>query len=795
MSPHHTRTMALTLALALLWSVSACGDQDAGQSGPPANEEDVGPDILEGDAEPDVGDPEPEPDTPASEDVPEVDLEEEPACVPGDEVCDGEDNDCDGEVDEAADVAPLVQDDTDHCGACGAKCDFQGAEGLCREGACALLGCLPLHLDLDGDATNGCEVKAGEPRSLMLSRETPERVVGFDPWFAVLDGEAVWLYLASTRELIDVQVLPGALDAAYDEARSLLVVAGGESLSVLDVTDAGLRWRGWYEAPGNEMTRVALNGDVAYVANNFNSIGNSRAFVFDLSDPSAPVVAHREATLRGTTDLAMLDGEHLVTVSVSTGLSVYDVRRPTQPRLISFDHYQTFPSRDLKIDRERRLAYVASQYDGINIFSLADLEHVERIGQITEVTSGQEVVALHVDGFDLWTADYSRLRRYDMTNINAPRRLALQSLTGVGAMVPVGDQLLMTSFRSWNFPMTRYNINGGGVHSADLGEDGATLSREPVYEGESQGSLERIYAMNGHLMLVDRNGQVFLYEPHGEGRDFELGEVVYQQYMGFWDAQIVGDELHAVTSTYSGRFHTSDYTIMTLEDPQFGLTELVRQDFDCIQSGVIPYNLRVIGDRAYVICGGFDLRHVEQIDLSDPSAPRHIGRLQRTLPIFHIEATDGQLITSTERRVLNRTAARLDGYRLPVRDLETPNWSFIPEGLTAGLTRHGPVLYHRTDSGLDLLDLSVADGYVPLDPPALPGPLTLSAPPPVVVGDHTIVSTNAGAVMMAAQSEDFSTPGSAGQLTLMPLFPSSAVLVEGAVLALEKRRLVIIPLE
>lgn len=74
-----------------------------------------------------------------------------PACVPGEEFCDGLDNDCDGAVDNGfADIVEVcdlqdnncngqvdegfdVQSDVNHCGQCGVACE---AGQVCREGTC-----------------------------------------------------------------------------------------------------------------------------------------------------------------------------------------------------------------------------------------------------------------------------------------------------------------------------------------------------------------------------------------------------------------------------------------------------------------------------------------------------------------------------------------------------------------------------------------------------------------------------------------------------------------------------------
>ncbi|MBM4320134.1 MAG: formylglycine-generating enzyme family protein, partial [Deltaproteobacteria bacterium] len=72
----------------------------------------------------------------------------------GQEVCDGRDNDCDGEVDEGFDL----DGDIDNCGRCGRRCLLDGvAEGLCSLGECLIVSCAPGFFDRDGEPANGCE--------------------------------------------------------------------------------------------------------------------------------------------------------------------------------------------------------------------------------------------------------------------------------------------------------------------------------------------------------------------------------------------------------------------------------------------------------------------------------------------------------------------------------------------------------------------------------------------------------------------------------------------------------------
>ncbi|MEZ4472946.1 MAG: MopE-related protein, partial [bacterium] len=74
---------------------------------------------------------------------------------PGPEICDREDNDCDGDVDEGFDFLH----DGEHCGRCGVRCAYAHGAGSCVDGLCRLTACEAGFVDADGRGENGCEAR------------------------------------------------------------------------------------------------------------------------------------------------------------------------------------------------------------------------------------------------------------------------------------------------------------------------------------------------------------------------------------------------------------------------------------------------------------------------------------------------------------------------------------------------------------------------------------------------------------------------------------------------------------
>jgi hypothetical protein len=77
------------------------------------------------------------------------------------EQCNGEDDDCDGEVDETFDLST----DAANCGECGRACSIAGGTASCEAGECAVGGCDAGRDDCDGEVANGCEADLTLPAS------------------------------------------------------------------------------------------------------------------------------------------------------------------------------------------------------------------------------------------------------------------------------------------------------------------------------------------------------------------------------------------------------------------------------------------------------------------------------------------------------------------------------------------------------------------------------------------------------------------------------------------------------
>ena len=123
--------------------------------------------------------------------------------APSPEICNGLDDDCDGQTDEGFNL----QTDVNNCGFCGRVCQIPNATAACANGACVMASCHEGFADCDGQAANGCETRldgsfltdpnncgrcgnnCAAPNTTMACADGACAIVACDPGFANCNGE------------------------------------------------------------------------------------------------------------------------------------------------------------------------------------------------------------------------------------------------------------------------------------------------------------------------------------------------------------------------------------------------------------------------------------------------------------------------------------------------------------------------------------------------------------------------------------------------------------------------------
>ncbi|MBU1220225.1 hypothetical protein KKF34_10135 [Myxococcota bacterium] len=103
----------------------------------------------------------------------------------GIELCDGIDNNCDGNVDETFDF----DNDPNNCGGCSNVCVFLHGAGACENSQCTIGYCTGGYLDADGDPDNGCECRLDTVEGATPCTEGTTGTCGVGEICADIDGD------------------------------------------------------------------------------------------------------------------------------------------------------------------------------------------------------------------------------------------------------------------------------------------------------------------------------------------------------------------------------------------------------------------------------------------------------------------------------------------------------------------------------------------------------------------------------------------------------------------------------
>jgi hypothetical protein len=190
---------------------------------------------------------------------------------------------------------------------------------------------------------------------------------------------------------------------------------------------------------------VTVAGDRAYIADFDGSL-----HIFDLSDPDHPVeLGSLNPGLRyGVPNGLEIEGHHLFLSNYSAGLVVVDVADPKTPRIV----FESAVSECRGLRVNDGIALVTCGRDGLSVYDVRDPAHPVLLstqgmsGYAVDVTrrGSQVAVGLSNDGYEL----------IDLTDPGAPRRIRTEASLEAERVEYHGDRLLVA--------------NSSGFHSVDL---------------------------------------------------------------------------------------------------------------------------------------------------------------------------------------------------------------------------------------------------------------------------------------------------------------------------------------
>lgn len=198
----------------------------------------------------------------------------------------------------------------------------------------------------------------------------PRRLALSGNWLSVADIEGIRVIDVRAPTALSLQnVYPVPEGGAYDLALTdslLLAAAGTQGVLVLELTERGtLEWRGSHQAAG-DVRRIVSNGDFTAAAN-----VRGEVLVLDVSMANMPAITHLLPGQEPVDGLALVD--HSLMIASSKTLDIWDVRA-TAPRLAN-DALNAGEGINFGGQRKGQLVgdrlYVADWFSGIHIYDVS----------------------------------------------------------------------------------------------------------------------------------------------------------------------------------------------------------------------------------------------------------------------------------------------------------------------------------------------------------------------------------------------------------------------------------------
>ncbi len=451
--------------------------------------------------------------------------------------------------------------------------------------------------------------------------------------YIVEDGEGLVIVDVSTPSKPEVITSLFFWDYAYDivvEGNMAYLAMGSAGLQVIDISDSSAPEMLGTVAADPFAHSVAVSDDKAYMANvkdYFSTGSRSHLQIIDVTDPSSPELL---STLETPGDAAgvCVAGDTVYVTDGGTGLQIIDAANPYDPVIVGTVDTPGVALWGVTVINH--IAYVADGAAGLQIIDIGEPEVPPVIGA---VETGDQAVGILLDGETVYVADgYSGLQVINISDPSAPEIIASVDTLGNASQLAVKENILY-------------------VTDAEAGVQIIAVS-DPA-------NPTRINAVNtpGRAYGITLKDQ-FAYVADLEG----------------------GLQIINITDPYQAEIIGS------------------------CDTGYMAINVAVAGDTAYVAAGNDGLRI---IDISDPSAPLPVGTME-TLTPFQIK------IVGETAYVTNGDGVSDD---LQILDLSDPHHPVIVNSVNVsdvhgtgalGITVAGNSIYMADISGgIKVLDISV----------------------------------------------------------------------------------------
>lgn len=269
---------------------------------------------------------------------------------------------------------------------------------------------------------------------------------------------------------------------AITVSNSHVYLGVGQQLVIFDVSDSRAPDQvGKASALGDSIQDIEVEGNLAYLA-----VGEAGLQIFDVSNPSAPVIISRLKLDSETYALHVMDGYAYVTGDWD-GLLIFDISDPAYPTLVA-EYDGSATAEDIFVSDG--YAYLASGEEGLHVVDIRDPANPVGVGQFP---TSNDARGIFVDGGYAYLAAGSMgLRILDISNPAKPVEVASDD-QGYARRVHVdAGHVYIAAERSGVFELDvtdpinperiqRYMAHGA-AHSVNVGT-------ENIYVAEGKGGL------------------------------------------------------------------------------------------------------------------------------------------------------------------------------------------------------------------------------------------------------------------------------------------------------------------